>query len=91
MTILDKRWIDENGIILIRFKKPDGGWHRTSIEPGIDAAAQMAAVNAHLESMGHEKVSNDDVQVIKDAVEIEHKPEVVTAYRARIAAQREQR
>jgi hypothetical protein len=86
MTTLDKQQIDRNGIILLRFIKPDGTYHRTSIMPGQDADAQMQAVNNHLEQMGHTKVGDDDLSVIRNTVTREHTKERVDAFKAAQAA-----
>lgn len=39
-------------------------WHRSAVENGGDVDAQMAAVNAHLESMGWPPVT--DYKALKD-------------------------
>lgn len=88
MTTLDRRWVDENGIVFIRFRKPDGGWHRTSVEPGQDVDKTMEAVNAHLERMGHTKIGRSDLDVIRNTIAIEHKPEVVAKFRSERDKQR---
>lgn len=42
----------------------DCKWHRTSIPADIDPAAQMAAVNEHLASMGYPAVSQEDIDCV---------------------------
>ena len=52
MSTIDRIKTQPNGIIEVRILKSDGGWHRTTVEPGTDADEQMAAVNTHLVKMG---------------------------------------
>ena len=42
----------------------DCKWHRTSIPADVDPAAQMAAVNEHLTSMGYPVVSQADIDCV---------------------------
>ena len=82
MTKLDQQFIDKNGIILLRFQKPDGGWHRTSIMPGQDPTYVMNCVNAHLQQMGHTAVSADDLSVIQNTVKEQQTPLVIAQFQA---------
>ncbi len=91
-TIIDQIEITHGGVIQIRFAKQivDGDtvlaseWHRSSIEPGGDPAAQMAAVNSHLTQMGRLPVSDKDslLGLLPQIVALVHTPEVVKAFRA---------
>lgn len=60
-TVMDICRADESGIVSVRLKKfnDDGSftYHRTTIQPGADAAANMAAVNAHIELMNRDGFS----------------------------------
>lgn len=82
MTILNQKYVDKNGTLLLRFVKPDGGYHRTSIMPGQDPDTQMQAVNAHLERMGHTKVDHETLSHIRTVVAEEHTPLVIAVFRA---------
>jgi hypothetical protein len=44
--------LDSFGNTLIRWRKPNGEWHRTSVGPGGDVEAQLAAVDDHLTNRG---------------------------------------
>lgn len=61
-------------------------WHRTAIEPGGDVDEQIAAVNAHLESMGKAPVPTEELKPLKDVKGVVHTPAVVKAYQDRVAA-----
>ena len=84
MTKLDKQYIENNGIVLLRFIKPDGGFHRTSIMPGQDAEKTMEAVNNHLQQMGHTVVGEDDLSVIRNTIQVEHTAERISAFKAMV-------
>ena len=43
-------------------------YHRTMIAPNADAVAQMAAVNAHLATMGYPAIKAEDVTLLNDAL-----------------------
>lgn len=92
-TIIDQIEIARSGHIQIRFGLllvEDGTeiscqWHRTSIEPGGDVDATIAAVNADITTRGTLKaqpVSGDKVPLIKAVCGLVHTPEVVKAHRA---------
>lgn len=70
--IIDQIEVTKNGSIQIRMHKlsSDGdmlGNHRTSIEPGGDIDAQIAAVNAHMGSEGYAPIPDADVAKVKSA------------------------
>ena len=93
-TVVDQIEIRRDGTIQVRLGLlvMDGDaeihcqWHRTAIEPGGDVDEQIAAVNAHLESMGQLPVPNDDLKPLKDVKQVIHTPGVVKAYQDRVAA-----
>ncbi|MFQ5880562.1 MAG: hypothetical protein ACE5IZ_10370 [Dehalococcoidia bacterium] len=68
-TIVDQVEATRSGIIQLRFRKEvveDGNvlafeYHRTSLEPGVALATQMALVNTHLQQMGYPQVEASDV------------------------------
>lgn len=66
----------------------DVDFHRTVISPGVPVEAQMAAVNADLVQLGYEAVNADDMQSIRDEVAREHTPQVIAAFRAKLADSR---
>ena len=94
-TVVNQREITNNGVIQIRLRKElveDGTvisfeYHRTCIEPGVDPDAQMRFVNEHLKSMGYPAVDEDGMDSIRRIVKVEHKPEVIRAWRDLQAAQ----
>lgn len=77
---LNKIQRTENGILLVRILKSDGGWHRTAIEPGEDVDRTMAAVNAHLRAMGCEPCA-DYAPLVAEARK-QHTPELVAKFKA---------
>ncbi len=89
-TIIDQIELTRSRIIQIRFRKEvveDGNvlafeYHRTSLPPGISLDDQMAAVNENLAAMGCARVEAGDIERIRAIVNVEHTPEVITAYRA---------
>jgi len=94
-TIVDQIEVARSGFIQIRFgllliddgQEIDCKWHRTSIEPGGDVDAQIAAVNAHLAQMGKAAVDTDRIEGIKKIAATVHTSELVDQYRkARDAA-----
>ena len=74
-TILDRIEIEpQTGTIAVRMLKQiadESGkvlgseYHRTSIGPDTDPVVQMAAVNAHLATMGYPALSEEDMTHIK--------------------------
>lgn len=82
----------ENGVLQVRLDKQivDNGqviWsqpHRTIVEPGINAEAQMAEVTRHLtEQMGYPAVPVDVVERVRRVAAVEHTPDVITRFRER--------
>lgn len=73
--VLDLIEVTKDGGIQVRMHKlsSDGdmiGYHRTAVAPGGDVAAQMAAVNAHMETEDFAPVSQQEIariQVIAQA------------------------
>jgi hypothetical protein len=55
------------GVVLVRIKKSDGGWHRTTFVAGADVDRQMTAINADLQRMGVGQES--DYARVKTAVQ----------------------
>jgi hypothetical protein len=94
-TIIDQTEITRDGMIQIRFglllvedgNVIDTKWHRTSIPPGTDVDAQIAAVNTHLLSLGKMEADAAGISRLKTLVQTVHTPEVVAAYRAKMNAQ----
>ena len=88
MTKLDNKWFDaKTGVLSFRLKKPDGGWHRITLMPGDDIDYILKCNNAHLESMGHTKIDVDHEANIRAIVKEEHTEEVVTIFKAKVAAE----
>lgn len=90
-TIVDQIEVTQGGHVQIRFavqlvedgKVIDSKWHRTSVVPGGDVDAQIAVVNAHLESMGKARViDTPGVDRIKAIARVAHTPAAVAAFRA---------
>ncbi len=85
-TILDQIELTRDGTIQVRLALQileDGvelssTWHRTSIPPGADPGAQMAAVNAHLQQMN--KATVTDFSLLTNIVPVVHTKEVNAAY-----------
>lgn len=48
----------EDGTVYIRFRKDDGGWHRTSINPDTDPDEHLDIVDNHLVAMGMTKATD---------------------------------
>ena len=75
-----------SGVIALRFamydEDGDRKWHRTSIEPGIDVEAQIAAVNVHLDLMKKKPVGAETIAKIKSVAAREHTPEVIARFNA---------
>jgi len=57
-----KQIIDDQGLVL------SSQYHRTVIDAGTDPAAQMAAVNVHLGTMGYPAVKVEDRAVLDAAI-----------------------
>lgn len=92
-TVIDKIEITRDGSIQIRFcllVVDDGveiasSYHRTAIEPGGDADAQIAAVNAGITGLRYPAVEADKIPLLKDVCRLVHTPDVVGNYRAKRA------
>lgn len=80
------RLYDVDGTVHVRIIKSDGGYHRTTIAPGVDPDLQMALVNAHLQSMGVDQVIPEDIGRVRARCAEVHTPERIAAF---VAAQRE--
>lgn len=74
---------DVDDVLHVKIRKDDGGWHRCCVAPGDDADRIMERVNAHLERMGHGRVSGAEVAELKTRVAQEHTPEKIAVHRAR--------
>lgn len=85
-TILDQIEITRDGTIQVRLalvlfedgEEVSSTWHRTSIPPGIDPRAQMAAVNGHLVRMKKQPVK--DTLLLEQVCTLVHTKEVSAAY-----------
>lgn len=68
-TVVDQVELTRHGVLNVRLgllmveegKEIDCKWHRTSVPIDGDVAQQMGFVNEHLELMGVQKVSDEDV------------------------------
>ena len=72
-----------SGFIQIRMTKPDGGHHRTTIEPGGDAT--LRELNHHLDTMGDGAVPSGDMAQI-DLAARAIDPALIAAYKRRRVA-----
>lgn len=91
-STVDQIEVQRNGMIQVRIAKEivdaDGrvvsqDWHRTSLPPGTDIEAHMAAVNAHLtEFVLWPAVSAADVARIGAVAAALWTPETIAAYAA---------
>ena len=96
-TVFKKIEIGSDGVITVWLQKQlvDGdqvhnlGWHIVVVEPGIDPAFVLTAVNTNLTEMGQGIIGDDDWSKVSTAVAAYHTPAVVAAYRAAQAAQAE--
>jgi hypothetical protein len=85
--IIDQIEVTNNGTVQVRMHKlsSDGdmlGNHRTSIEPGGDIAAQIAAVNNHMATENYSAISAADVAKLTAICNAAWTPEVIAAYQA---------
>lgn len=93
-TIIDQIESTRDGTVQIRFglllveggKEIDCKWHRTAVPPGGDVDAQIAAVNAHLKSMGKAEVDAGRIQELKAITRLMHTPDRVRAHREKLSA-----
>lgn len=90
-TVIDQIEIASTGVIGIRLgllivedgEVIDRKWHRTIIEPGIDAEAQIAAVNSHMESMGRPHIDQGGLCAqLKGVTSLVHTKDRVAAFKA---------
>ena len=90
-TVLDEITIKAaSGVLLFRFDKQivddatgevvSSQFHRTSLEPGVSLDQQMAAVNAHLLSMGVPAVEGKELEVIQPMIALVQTPEKIQAF-----------
>lgn len=70
MTKINLIQIEDDGTMLIRYKKSDGTYHRTSIPAGIDAERQMDEVDTDLLRRGETRVTVDGRELLTKAVAI---------------------
>lgn len=70
MTKINLIEILEDGTMMIRFRKADGTYHRTSIPATVNEDLQMDAVDAHLQQLGEGKVRVAGRALLKQAVAI---------------------
>ena len=87
--IIDQIEVTKNGTIQIRMHKlsSDGdmlGNHRTSIAPGGDIDAQIAAVNAHMGSEGFAPIPDADVARVKATASATWTPENIAPVTAQV-------
>lgn len=57
-----KQILADNGAVM------SSDYHRTVIDADVDPVVQMAAVNAHLQTMGYPAVKSEDHAVLNSAV-----------------------
>lgn len=97
-TVIDQIEIARDGAIQIRFavllmedgNEIDYKWHRTSVPPGGDIDAQIAAVNSHLSTMGKATVDSGRIAELKAVAAVVHTPARVKAFRDKLAASQRQ-
>lgn len=88
--------IADDGVLMLRLKNTtvlDGTvlkeeWHRTSVVPGEDADVRLAEVNTELGTRGFSAVTSRDIGLVKSIETEVHTPEVIDAYRQKLAAGR---
>ena len=92
-TELDQVEVRPDGTVQVRIvirvfeddKELSRSGHRTAIPAGIDPAAQMAAVNAHLRQMGHDVLGESDFSRIAQIAAVAHRAEFIGNKRAKEA------
>ena len=87
--VLDQIEVTKTGTIQLRMHRlsSDGdllGNHRTSIEPGGDIDAQIAAVNTHMGGEGFAPIPAADVARVKAIAVATWTPELITAVTAQV-------
>jgi hypothetical protein len=93
-TIIDQIEVTRNGTIQVRFglllvedgKEIDCKWHRTTLPPGVDVDAQLAAVDAHMAAMNKGRIDVARLPELKSIVQLVHTPARVKAFRDAVAA-----
>ncbi len=80
------------GVLLDLCVTSDGGevtsqHHRTTLVPGEDVDAHMAVVNTNLTQMGQAALDAQSIADIKTQATAAWTPDVITAYKAQLAAQ----
>lgn len=85
--IIDQIEVTKDGTVQVRMHKlsSDGdliGNHRTSLPPAGDIAAQVAAVNAHMDAENYLAISAADVAKLTAICNAAWTPEVIAAYQA---------
>jgi hypothetical protein len=87
-TVMDSIEPDANGNVMFRLRKDvlddkgavvSSGFHRSAIGPTTDIADQVAAVNAHLATMGYPPISGEDVAAIEACAVSARTPEAIAA------------
>lgn len=80
-TVIDQIEITRGGAVQLRLglllidgdKEVDCKWHRTVVPAGGSVAAQIAAVNEHLATMGYPEVGADVVKRVLAHIETDRK------------------
>ena len=93
-TIIDQIEITRNGVVRLRLDKQlvDGEkvlkseYHRAGFEPGADLNIAIQTINNHLVALGEVEVSPIEWERVRRVVDLEHTPEVVTVFQAKVAA-----
>lgn len=79
MTRVNLIEFQDDGTILIRYKKDNGEYHRTSIPPSIDANRQLQAVDDHLATMnGISRTSAAAKALLKNASDVSRSEAIET-------------
>ena len=89
-TLVDQIEITRSGILQIRFgllivedgKELATQWHRTTIAPGVDVDAQIAAVNVHLAQMAQAPCPVEETARVKAIAQVVHTPDVVQKFKS---------
>lgn len=72
--------VENDGVEIARAK------HGTAFDPGADAEAHLAAVNANLVAIGREALPSKDVSRIANVAAAVHTQEIIDAHKARVAS-----
>jgi len=76
--------VDNYGSVSVRITKQAQGYHRTLIPPGGDVARQLAMVNTHLEAMGENPITPEQIREVEMYAKTAWTPEVLSNYMARV-------